>query len=121
MHARRTLALRDATTAPMSAPASLSADEIDALRASVTRVAGEVRTLKASGAAPDILQAALAQLQALRAQLEAACPDGGDSGAAKWPVDKKGLDDCVLRRMFVVPSFEIHGSVGGCVKKRPIT
>ncbi len=32
---------------------------------------------------------------------------------AKWKVDKKALDECILRRMFVVPSFEIHGGVAG--------
>ena len=41
-------------------------------------------------------------------------PDDG-AQASKWPVDKRALDDCVLRRMFVVPAFEIHGCVGGCV------
>jgi hypothetical protein len=139
-----------------------SSDELDALRASVTRAAGEVRTLKAAGAAPEVLRAALASLAALRAALEAAgkrrrrrrapleapisaaaaavaalcgrpthrchfspcssrlslppyeAPDDG-AQASKWPVDKRALDDCVLRRMFVVPAFEIHGCVGGCV------
>lgn len=32
---------------------------------------------------------------------------------AKWPVNKRALDDCVTRRMFVVPAFEIHGGVAG--------
>ena len=31
----------------------------------------------------------------------------------RWPVNKKALDDAILRRMFVVPSFEIHGGVAG--------
>jgi hypothetical protein len=35
------------------------------------------------------------------------------SAGAKWPVDKRALDECVTRRMFVVPSFEIHGGVAG--------
>ena len=51
---------------------SSSSDELDALRASVTRAAGEVRTLKAAGAAPEVLRAALASLASLRAALEAA-------------------------------------------------
>jgi len=44
-----------------------------------------------------------------RRPLALVCPSAG----AKWPVDKRALDECVTRRMFVVPSFEIHGGVAG--------
>ena len=35
------------------------------------------------------------------------------SGATAWTVNKQALDDCITRRMFYVPAFEIHGGVGG--------
>lgn len=41
------------------------------------------------------------------------CPSIPSFAGAKWKVDKKALDECVLRRMFVVPAFEIHGGVAG--------
>jgi len=31
----------------------------------------------------------------------------------KWAVDKRALEDCIARRMIVVPAFEIHGGVAG--------
>lgn len=59
------------------------------------------------------IAAAVAELQALRKKLDelSATTEGG--GMEKWSVNKKALDDTVTRRMFVVPSFEIHGGVAG--------
>jgi glycyl-tRNA synthetase len=89
--------------------------DLDALRAAATKAAGDVRALKASGAAPTAVQAAVAAMQSLRAQLDAAVLAAGadaDTGS-KWKVNKKALDDTLARRMFVVPAFEIHGGVAG--------
>lgn len=58
-----------------------------------------------------VVMAAVAELQALRKQLDelsAAEEEGG-----KWKVNKKALEDTLTRRMFIVPSFEIHGGVAG--------
>jgi glycyl-tRNA synthetase (class II) len=33
--------------------------------------------------------------------------------ATAWTVNKQALDDCIMRRMFYVPAFEIHGGIGG--------
>ena len=58
--------------------------------------------------------AAVAELTRLRKELEdKAAAAGSVAGGAKWPVDKRLLEDCVTRRMIVVPSFEIHGGVSG--------
>ena len=58
--------------------------------------------------------AAVDLLASMRKQLEeASLSSSAVSAPAKWPVNKRALDDCVARRMFVVPSFEIHGGVGG--------
>jgi glycyl-tRNA synthetase len=35
------------------------------------------------------------------------------NAATAWSVNKQALDDCIMRRMFYIPAFEIHGGVGG--------
>jgi len=85
-------------------------DELDALNAAVTKQGAEVRTLKKEGGAADAIEAAVAQLTELKVQ-----------AAAKSAIlhkdtvqfNRKSFDDLVLRKMFVVPAFEIHGGVKG--------
>jgi glycyl-tRNA synthetase len=93
---------------------SATVADLDALKASVTRQAALVRQLKADGASGDAVQAAVAELKAQRERVDAlaaALPASED--ASKWRVNKKALEDTLARRMFVVPSFEIHGGVAG--------
>lgn len=85
--------------------------DLDALRAAVTKQAGHVRQLKADGATPETVQQAVAQLQALRKQLEELTVN--EESNDKFKVDKRALEDALSRRMFIVPSFEIHGGVSG--------
>jgi glycyl-tRNA synthetase len=87
--------------------------DLDGLRAAVTKQAGLVRQLKADGAAAASIQAAVTELQALRKALDDASAASGCVDPNKWPVNKKALEDTLARRMFVVPSFEIHGGVAG--------
>ena len=87
--------------------------DLDALRASVTKQAGAVRQLKADGAPAAEVQAAVAALHELRKALDEASAAAGGVDPNKWPVNKKALEDTIARRMFVVPSFEIHGGVAG--------
>lgn len=92
--------------------ASTGAD-LDLLRASVTKQGALVRQLKADGAPAASVQEAVEELQALRKKLDeqsALCPQDDSN---KWKVNKKALEDTMIRRMFVVPSFEIHGGVAG--------
>ena len=93
--------------------------DLDALRAHVTAQGGAVRQLKKDGAEASVLAAAVASLTALRAQLEAlqaaeaAAGAPGAAGGGGLRVDKAALENLLSRRMFVVPSFEIHGGVSG--------
>jgi glycyl-tRNA synthetase len=89
--------------------------DLDALRAAATKAAGDVRALKASGAPPEEVQKAIALMTGMRHDLDVAILAAGDTADAgnKWKVNKKALDDTLARRMFFVPSFEIHGGVGG--------
>ncbi len=56
------------------------------------------------------LQAAIAELKELKAKL-AKAEDQASCGRPTF--NQKLFDDTLVRRMFVVPSFEIHGGVRG--------
>jgi len=92
-------------------------DKIDSISAQIAKQGGVVRTLKKdSKSDANVLTEAIASLknlkiesEILRSQMEAA--SGGDGGAEGF--DRKAFDGMILRKMFVVPSFEIHGGVKG--------
>jgi glycyl-tRNA synthetase len=84
-------------------------DELDALNAQITKQGSAVRELKKAGDA-DAVAEAVAKLQALK--INAA--EMGKSLVSDEPeFNRKAFDELVLRKMFVVPSFEIHGGVKG--------
>jgi glycyl-tRNA synthetase len=85
-------------------------DEVDALNAAITKQGGEVRTLKKSGADADAIAEAVEALKALKIQAEVLAKQQVSKDAA---FARKAFDDLILRKMFVVPSFEIHGGVKG--------
>jgi len=85
-------------------------DELDKLNASITKQGAHVRTLKKEDGSADAIAEAVDKLQGLK--LEAAAKTAilqKDQVA----FNRKAFDDLVLRKMFVVPSFEIHGGVKG--------
>lgn len=84
-------------------------DQLDELNAQITKQGSHVRQLKKDGAGEEI-SGAVDKLQALKiksAELSAKL----EVGTPKF--NRKAFDDLVLRKMFVVPSFEIHGGVKG--------
>lgn len=85
-------------------------DELAALNAQVTKQGSEVRQLKKDGAEADLIAEAVQKLQELKiqvAEMETKHKSDADE------IDRKAFDDLVLRKMFVIPSFEIHGGVKG--------
>jgi hypothetical protein len=84
--------------------------DVDALSARVTKQGSLVRQLKKDGASSDAVAEALAKLQELKISVEEA-RKATDSGGDAF--DRKAFDDLILRKMFVVPAFEIHGGVKG--------
>ena len=85
-------------------------DELDRLNAAVTKQGSAVRELKKSGGSPDEIAAAVAELQTLKQQ---AATLGEQLQKNDNTFNRKAFDDLVLRKMFVVPAFEIHGGVKG--------
>ena len=88
-------------------------DQIDEISAKITKQGAAVRTLKKEdgsntqgiAAAAEILTSLKVSQKDLLSQKEAL--EGGET------FDRASFDDLVLRKMFVVPSFEIHGGVKG--------
>ena len=85
-------------------------DELDALNAQITKQGSTVRQLKKDGAAAEAIEEAVNALQALKItsaelteKLKGSEPE----------FNRKSFDDLIIRKMFVVPSFEIHGGVKG--------
>lgn len=87
--------------------------DLDALNAQITKQGSAVRQLKKDGASSDDIASAVLELQKLKIAADDArrAQGGGDDAASKF--NRKSFDDLILRKMFVVPSFEIHGGVKG--------
>mmetsp|Transcript_14981 Transcript_14981/g.21200 ORF Transcript_14981/g.21200 Transcript_14981/m.21200 type:complete len:709 (+) Transcript_14981:111-2237(+) len=85
-------------------------DELDAVNAKITRQGSDVRQLKKDGADADAITEAVEKLKQLKIQADAIREEHGSS---EGEFNRKAFDDLILRKMFVVPSFEIHGGVKG--------
>lgn len=85
-------------------------DELDALNAKITSQGATVRTLKKEGGSAEALAEAVTMLQNLKIQ-SAELTKSLEADQPKFA--RKAFDDLVLRKMFVVPAFEIHGGVKG--------
>eukprot|EP00617_Octactis_speculum_P007413 CAMPEP_0185781330 /NCGR_PEP_ID=MMETSP1174-20130828/101986_1 /TAXON_ID=35687 /ORGANISM="Dictyocha speculum, Strain CCMP1381" /LENGTH=764 /DNA_ID=CAMNT_0028471259 /DNA_START=27 /DNA_END=2321 /DNA_ORIENTATION=- len=85
--------------------------DVDALAAAVTKKQSEIKALKKGGAPnPEKIESLTKELQKLRLQLAA-----GQKAAGPEATDfrRKDFDDTMIRKMYVVPAFEIHGGVKG--------
>jgi glycyl-tRNA synthetase len=85
-------------------------DELDALNAAITKQGSHVRALKKGDGGADEIAAAVASLQELKLQATAKLALLQSDQVA---FNRKAFDDLVVRKMFVIPSFEIHGGVKG--------
>mmetsp|Transcript_14514 Transcript_14514/g.21396 ORF Transcript_14514/g.21396 Transcript_14514/m.21396 type:complete len:720 (+) Transcript_14514:77-2236(+) len=98
-------------SSPENSKSTLS-DEIDALSAKVTKQASLVRQLKKDGGSAEDIASAVTELQKLKIATEEKRSEMEESNPSD-KFNRKMFDDAVLRRMFVIPSFEIHGGVKG--------
>lgn len=85
-------------------------DETDiySVSAAATRQAACVRDLKKSGAPAADIESAVAILKDLRAKAEKLQANEIDNAKS---FNRRSFDELLLAKMFVVPSFEIHGGV----------
>ncbi|GFH46782.1 hypothetical protein CTEN210_03256 [Chaetoceros tenuissimus] len=89
-------------------------DEIDALAAKVTKQGAEVRTLKKNSASDaDAIGAAVKVLQELKISQKELLDKMEAATGGKDAFNRQVFDELILRKMFVIPSFEIHGGVKG--------
>ena len=85
-------------------------DQLDALNAQITKQGSTVRQLKKDGAAATDIEEAVKALQALKISAN----ELSEKIQANVPqFNRKTFDELIVRKMFVVPSFEIHGGVKG--------
>jgi glycyl-tRNA synthetase len=92
----------------MSAP---EVDDIYSLQAKITNQASHVRTLKKTQGTPAAqIQEEVEKLLKLREKLA----EMQKAEQANTPVfNRKGFDELILRKMYVVPAFEIHNGPAG--------
>ena len=88
-------------------------DEIDALKAKVTKQGARVRELKkASSSNSDEIASAVITLKNLKQEAETLTKKM-EALNPSAQFNRKVFDEMILRKMFIVPSFEIHGGVKG--------
>ena len=88
-------------------------DEVDALNAAITKQGAHVRQLKKNGGDADAIAEAVEALKGLKIQADVLAKQHVNKQDSSNSFSRKAFDDLILRKMFVVPSFEIHGGVKG--------
>ena len=87
----------------------MSEVDFDSLVASERAQADKVRLMKKQGATVEDITNEVAALKLIREQIAVLRPVDTDFA----DFDKKTFEELILRKMFVVPSFQIHGGVSG--------
>jgi glycyl-tRNA synthetase len=120
----------EAATAVSAVTVEQLQDELDALNANITKVGSRIRELKKSNAstsgdtaAMDELTTLIQSLQELKLQASQKSESivqiqnnnnaSSSSSSATTVFQRKVFDDLMIRKMFIIPSFEIHGGVKG--------
>jgi glycyl-tRNA synthetase len=100
-------------------------DELDALNANITKVGSRIRELKKSNTSNtdttfiDELTTLIQSLQELKLQstqkseLIQQLANNSGTNNTQLSFQRKVFDDLMIRKMYIIPSFEIHGGVKG--------
>jgi len=93
----------------MSAESKSDVDDVYSLNAKITSQGSTVRALKKGGGSAEDISTEVAKLLELRAQLAAmeALTKTAD------PFNRLSFDQLMLRKMYIVPAFEIHNGPAG--------
>jgi len=92
-------------------PSDISAEVPDAyaLQASITKQQSTIKQLKKDGASADLIEKEVKILLDLREKLAALSKDVAPTEV----LNRKAFDELILRKMYVIPSFEIHNGPAG--------
>ena len=93
----------------MSAEIAVEVDDVFSLNAKITAQGSTVRALKKSGGSAEDIATEVAKLLALREQL--AIMEAKIKTADTF--NRLSFDQLILRKMYIVPSFEIHNGPAG--------
>lgn len=97
----------------MSDPATASAqteEDMYSLQAKITQLQSSVRQMKKDGASASDIAAEVEKLTSSRAKLSEML---AVTKSNEKPFNRKGFDELILRKMYVVQSFEIHNGPAG--------
>jgi hypothetical protein len=84
-------------------------DDIYSLKAKITKQQSFVKQLKKDGADALVINGEVAVLLDLRSKLA----QFEKASVVEYPFNRKSFDELLLRKMFVVPAFEIHNGPAG--------
>ena len=84
-------------------------EDVYSLQAKITHLASTIRQMKKDNKPAGEVSAEVEKLQALRAQLA----EIQKLEAPQNVFNRKGFDELILRKMYIVPSFEIHNGPAG--------
>jgi Glycyl-tRNA synthetase (class II) len=89
-------------------------DQIDALAAQITKQGAKVRDIKKNSSSDaDAFADAVDVLQKLKIEHKELVETMEKVSGSKDEFNRQVFDELILRKMFVIPSFEIHGGVKG--------
>lgn len=101
----------------MEAQATTATEDVFSLQAKITTQQSLIKQMKKDGAAAELLAAENEKLGLLRAHLA----DLEKAVVSTTQVfNRKGFDELLLRKMYVVPSFEIHNGAAGLFDVSPL-
>jgi glycyl-tRNA synthetase len=90
---------------------SKDVDDVYSLNAKITSQGSTVRALKKGGGSAEEIAAEVAKLLELRAQLAAL----EALTTKEEPFNRSSFDQLMLRKMYIVPAFEIHNGPAVCL------
>ncbi len=91
-------------------------EDVPSLQAAITRQQSLIKQMKKDGASNADVIDQVGELTALRAKLAAL----EAKAEPEYKFNRKGFDELILRKMYLVPAFEIHNGPAGFFDYGPI-
>lgn len=110
--------MNPANTTETTTSSTPGEEDVFALQAAITKQQSRIKALKKGGASNKDVTGEVAILTELRAKLAALEADPAAEAEAKF--NRKAFDELILRKMYLVPSFEIHNGPAGLFDYGPM-